>query len=198
MNLEQLMKAFDYHIEGGSEHLWKCYPNARYIDFSNTKVNAYATLLHSTVDHRVYEATVHAEDDAGNVLGPYRWRNPDFIDANAKEYADRDIEENLAWDDQKWVDLEVEEDFLEKATAIFRGRKFDNRVQVPLELDDDVLHQLMMEAHKQDITLNQLVTNLLQAEIDAHKALNDKLDTDDRSTSDIEHSHYWYDTTRNR
>lgn len=199
MTLEKLMKAFDYNIEGGSEHCWNCYPNSRYIDFSSSKTQSYGTLLHSTVNYTVYEATVYGELANGNVLGPYRWRDPAFIEANSKEYTERNIDENLAWDNQKWIDLEVEEDFLEKASAIFRGEGFDDRIQVPLDIEDDVFLRLALEAHKRDITVNQMVTEILQAELDAHKMMNEKVQSeDDRSTSDIEHSHYWYDTDRNR
>lgn len=199
MNLEQLMRAFDYHIEGGSEHCWNCYPNARYIDFQSQKYMAYGTLLHSTVDFTVYEATVYAENKDGDVLGPYRWRNPSFIEENRKEYMKRGIDENLAWDEEKWIDLEVEEDFLDKASAIFHGKDFDTRIQVPLDIEDDVFLQLALEAHKRDITVNQMVEEIIQAEIDSHKILNAQVESkDDRSTSDVEHSHYWYDTDRNR
>jgi predicted HicB family RNase H-like nuclease len=43
----------------------------------------------------------------------------------------------------------------------------DNRKEVELDLPDTELFDLMLMAHKQDITLNQLVENILREYIDA-------------------------------
>ena len=37
-----------------------------------------------------------------------------------------------------------------------------NRVTVEIELEDELLFQLMLLAHKQDITLNALIENILR------------------------------------
>ena len=44
----------------------------------------------------------------------------------------------------------------------------DNREDLVLNLEHDELYQLMLMAHEQDITLNQLVENILQQVIDQH------------------------------
>ena len=62
---------------------------------------------------------------------------------------------------------------MEKAKAIFENKPFDRRVEVPVELEDDVLLQLALEAHKRDITLNKMVEILLQNAIDAHRNVNE-------------------------
>lgn len=40
---------------------------------------------------------------------------------------------------------------------------------ITLNLDKDVLFELMLMAHEQDITLNQLVNNILREFIEGHK-----------------------------
>jgi len=40
---------------------------------------------------------------------------------------------------------------------------------VELDLDDDELFRLMRLAHEQDITLNQLINNILQQVVDMHE-----------------------------
>ena len=45
----------------------------------------------------------------------------------------------------------------------------DNRVEVELDLTENEIYQLAMEAHKRDITLNKLVEGILQEVIDKHK-----------------------------
>ena len=78
--------------------------------------------------------------------------------------------DSQAWDDTTWTDLEVDEDFLEKARAIMNDEDYDIRVKVPLNLPDDMMYQLMVNAHEQDITLNKLVENLLRERINAEDA----------------------------
>jgi predicted HicB family RNase H-like nuclease len=42
----------------------------------------------------------------------------------------------------------------------------DDRVIIGLELEQDLLYQLMLRAHEQDITLNQLVERILREYLD--------------------------------
>lgn len=44
----------------------------------------------------------------------------------------------------------------------------DNRVEVELELDEDLQFHLMLMAHDRDITLNQLVEQILREFIEAN------------------------------
>ena len=46
----------------------------------------------------------------------------------------------------------------------------DNRVPIEIELEETLQFELMKMAHQRDITLNQLVEELLRAFIDAHPA----------------------------
>lgn len=45
----------------------------------------------------------------------------------------------------------------------------DNRVIMKIDLEQDLLFQLMLLAHEQDITLNQLVERILREYIDNHE-----------------------------
>jgi hypothetical protein len=130
---------------------------------------AHVTVIFSTANQEVYEAEVSVKRDAWSEdMRPYRWLNPDSKDFMIAEAEQRNIDWQQAWDDVKWIDLDVEEDFFEKCIAIFNGQGFDKRVQVPIDLDNDTLLKLFTEAHKRDITLNQLITEILQKMIDEH------------------------------
>ena len=158
MHLSKINLALTHRITGGSTYHWQCYgPNARYLDYESDY--AHASVLFDSKTQVVYEASVNAKDEK---LTPYRWLNPEYKDAYYAESADKKIDPNNAWDDTDWCDLEVADDWLEKANAIFNGLQFDKRVQVPLELEDDLMLQLCMEAHKRDITLNKMVEQLLE------------------------------------
>jgi predicted HicB family RNase H-like nuclease len=45
----------------------------------------------------------------------------------------------------------------------------DNRVTIQIKFEQDVLYQLMLHAHEQDITLNQLIERILREYIDQHE-----------------------------
>jgi predicted HicB family RNase H-like nuclease len=121
------------------------------------------------VNQEVYEAEISIKRDMWDEdMRPYRWLNPDSKDFMIAEAKERNVKWRKAWDDVKYIDLETSEDFLEKAKAIFNGEKFDTRIQVPLELDDETMMQLFMEAHKRDITVNQMVEELLKHVIAKH------------------------------
>lgn len=168
MHLSKVNEALSHRITGGSDYHWECYgPDVRFLDFESD--HAHANVLFDTHTQEVYEATVTSKDES---IRPYRWLNPktkqDYID----ECNEKGIDFKNAWDAFDWCDLETEEDFLEKAEAIFNGESFDNRVQVPIELDDSELLQLMKLAHERDITFNQLVEEALWAAIDEFNAKN--------------------------
>ena len=99
----------------------------------------------------------------------YRIINPGFVKAYEKEAKQRIVDLNQAWDDVKFVDLDVVEDWLEKAQAIVAGEDYDTRVQMPLTLDNDQLFDLMKLAHERDVTLNQLVETVLREHIERHE-----------------------------
>lgn len=159
MNLQQINKAFQHRVTGGTEYMWNCYPDGRYIEYGCDL--ATANVVFDSMDQKIYEATIELKGDKR----PYRWVNPSYKQAMEDESDSRGVDKDEAWDDVKWIDLETEEDFLEKATAIFAGEEFDQRIQVPLELSEEEMLQLCMLAHSQDITLNQLVVNILMAAV---------------------------------
>lgn len=169
MHLSKINVALDHKITSGSEYGWQCYgPNARYMDYESDFANV--SVIFDTTNQTVYSAEVSVKREAWSEDSrPYRWLNPVFKDAMYAEALSRKVDPNQAWDNVEWIDLEVEEDFLEKAVAIFNGDEWDTRISVPLDLEDDLILQLAMEAHKRDITLNKMVEIVLQSAIHQYK-----------------------------
>ena len=171
MYLKQVNEITNHRITEGSEYCWNCYPNARYLSYESEF--AHVSVLYSTETQEIYEADVSIKVDnwfdEDKEMRPYRWLNPEYKDAMITEAKERKVKWRKAWDDVKWIDLEVTEDFLEKTKAIFNGESHDKRIQVPIELEDDVMLKLCMEAHKRDITLNQMVEKVLREVIDTHE-----------------------------
>lgn len=165
MHLSKVNEALGHHITGGSEYHWQCYgPDVRFLDFES--IHAHASVLFDTVTQEVYEVTLSSKDES---IRPYRWLNPETKQDYLAECKTRNIDPHCAWDDVNYVDLETEEDFLDKAEAIINGESFDTRVQVPIELDDSELLYLMKMAHERDITFNELVEDILWGVINAEK-----------------------------
>ena len=168
MHLSQVNELTNHRITEGSEYGWSCYPDARMLSYESNF--AYVSVVYSTETQEIYEADVSIKTYAWSEdQKPYRWLNPEHKDSMITEAKSRKVKWRKAWDEVKWVDLETEEDFIEKAKAIFNGQEHDKRVQVPIEVEDDVMLQLCMEAHKRDITLNKFVEEILQNLIDTTK-----------------------------
>jgi len=74
--------------------------------------------------------------------------------------------DDLAWDGVNYVDLESDDDFIQKALAIKAGEDYDTRVSIPLTLPEDELMVLFQLAHERDITFNQLCIEAIQEAID--------------------------------
>ncbi len=163
MDIRKIFEVFNYQISEGSEYQWKCYgPNARFLDFDNDF--ACASIILDSQNQTIYQAEVWIKDSEDS---PYRYINPDFAEKHKQESIARGVDIKIAFDNVKFVDLEIPEDFYEKAEAIWNNRSFDKRVQVPIE--DDLFLDLAIEAHKQDITVNVLVEKILLEVIENEK-----------------------------
>ena len=160
ITLKEWMEIVDYKITEGSDFGWLCYgKDVHMLDSWNGEQDGHSfTVIFDTKTQVVYE--VQAHDYVHNRA--YRMINEDFQKKAKKEARKRDVNRNMAWDDVDYVDLETDEDFLEKAQAIVNGTDYDTRVQVPLELDDDTMFQMMRMAHERDLTLNEFVEDLLR------------------------------------
>lgn len=157
MQLKQVNDILDHKIINGSEFLWNCYgPTTRFLDYSSEF--AEATIVFDSTTQEIYEAVITSKDLSKQ---PYRWLNPNTKQNFLDECHSKDLDPALAWDNTEYIDLETEQDFLEKARAVFNNLPYDERVQLPLELTTDEWHDLMKLAHERDITLNQLIAEIL-------------------------------------
>lgn len=168
ITIKQFMETVDYRIAEGSDFGWTCYgPNAYTLTSWNGDQNGWSVnMVFDTQTQTVYEV------DSCDYVNKraYRLINPDFKQANAKEAESRGCVPQEAWDDVSYVDLETDEDWLEKASAIVQGQDYDTRVQVPVDFSDEELLKYMKLAHEQDITFNQFVEQAIKALINQHQA----------------------------
>ena len=160
ITLKDFMVTIEYRITDGSSYGWRCYGNDAYcIDhWDQVQDGINLSIIFDTKNHTVYEATVYdyTTDRA------YRLTNPDFIQAHKDEAKLRGSNRDEAWDDVNYIDLETDEDFLEKATAIFQRKEYDTRVIIPLTLPDNEMLVLMSMAHERDMTFNDFIEEVLR------------------------------------
>jgi hypothetical protein len=169
ITLKEYFELIDYRVTEGSDYGWDCYgPNTHTISSWNGvhgRGGYSFNCVFDTKDQTVYEVEVcdYTNDRA------YRMINPDHVDAYSAEAQTRTVNPKEAWDDVDYVDLDVDDDFMQKCLAIRAGEPYDTRVSMPLVLEDDQLFDLMKLAHEQDVTLNTLVENMLRSYIALHE-----------------------------
>ena len=164
ITLQQWMELVNYRITEGDT--WLGYNgNAHHLSSWNGvhgKGGWSANIVFDTRDQTVYQVEVcdYTNDRAYRIINPLHKE-----DYNAEDPAFRD----QAWDDVNYTDLEVDEDWLDKAEAIVSGEVYDERVKVPVDFSDEDLLKYMKMAHERDITFNQFIEEALRAAIEEHK-----------------------------
>lgn len=163
ITLKQWMEVVGYRITEGSEFGWNCYGHKAYmLDSWNGDQNGHSfTIIFDTETQMVYE--VQAHDYTNNRA--YRMINPLYKEAQRTKAAEMGEFANMAYDDVNYTDLEVDEDWLDKATAIFDGVDYDTRVSIPVDFTDEELLKYMKLAHERDMTFNAFVEEALKAAI---------------------------------
>jgi hypothetical protein len=171
ITLKDFMEIVDYRITEGSDYQWACFgPTAYRLDSWNGEQDGHTvSVLFDTHSQEVYQ--VEAFDYSNERA--YRMTNSKYKDLFKEECQHRDVMD-VAWQrddgtDVEYVDLDVVEDFVEKARAIVTGEDYDTRVKVPVDFSDEELLTYMKMAHERDMTFNAFVEMALRAAIDEIK-----------------------------
>lgn len=165
ITIKQFMEVANYKIREGSDYQWTSYgPNAYVLDasLSDELDDNMCSIVFDTKNQTVYEVQTH--DYIRNRA--YRMINPVYKLAHGAECMSRNITDE-AWENVKFTDLDMDEDFIEKTKSILEGQEYDTRVQIEITLSDDEVIEYMKMAHKLDITFNELINRSLQSAIDA-------------------------------
>jgi hypothetical protein len=185
ITLKDFMELVDYKVTEGSEYCWDCFGSDAYsLSYWNQDHNGHSIcIIFDTRTHEVYavESCDYKHERA------YRLINPDYKDAHDNEANGREVDIDQAWDDVDYVDLDVDDDFIQKALAIVNDEDYDIRVSVPVDFTDEELLTYMKIAHERDITFNQLVEDALRAAIEEHK-MRDEYDFSDAECGPVEES----------
>ena len=162
ITVKEWMELVDYRITEGSTYGWRCYgPNAYGLSSWNGVhgVGGHSfDIVFSTKTQKVYEVTAH--DYTNNRA--YRLIVENKQDKHRKEAESRAVNVNEAWDEVDYVDLEVDDDFIQKALAIREGRDYSTDISLPLDLPDDLLMFAFKAAHAENMTFNDWMNKMLK------------------------------------
>ncbi len=165
ITLKEWMEIVNYRITEGWQHQWKCYgDDAQGLD---STIDDQCSICIIFRRNGLEVCEVQAHDYVNNRA--YRMINPDYQHLHDQEAKDKSVNVKQAWDDVEFIDLDVDDDFIQKALSIVAGETYDTRVQVPVEFSDEELLKYMKLAHERDITFNQLVEEALRAAIEESK-----------------------------
>ena len=158
ITLKQWMELVDYKITEGSDyHNTTFGDNVYCLDSWNQQQDGHSfCVIFDTRTQEVYEVQAH---DYKNQRA-YRLINTEYREPN---------ETSQAWDDVDYVDLEVEDDWIQKAQAIVNGEDYDTRVSVPIDFSDEELLKYMTLAHERDMTFNAFIEEALRHALDEFK-----------------------------
>lgn len=168
ITIRDFMEVVDYRITEGSDYCWPCFRDKPYsLSAWNGEYDGWSfNITFSTEDQTVFaaEACDYRNQRAYRLINP-GWRDSyfDYAKEHNPEYV------NQAWDDVDYVDLETDEDWLEKAEAIVAGEDYDTRVSIPLTISDDELLLIFRAAHEKDMTFNQFVEQAVKSMLDEFK-----------------------------
>jgi hypothetical protein len=177
LTVKEWMEVVDYKITEGSDYTWDCFGNNAYsLDSWNGDFDGHSfCITFDTKTQEVYQVEAH---DFRNGRA-YRMINPIYASAHAKETANRGVTDE-AWEDVNYVDLEADDDFMQKSLAIAAGEDYDTRVSVPIDFSDEELLKYMKLAHERDMTFNQFIEEALRSAIEDYKrdpeGMKDKAD----------------------
>lgn len=166
ITMKEWMELVDYKITETSDYGWACYgPNSYSLSSWNGihGNGGYSfNIVFSTKSQKVYEVDVC--DYTNNRA--YRMINPDYVKKHEKEAKNRNVNLNEAWDGVDYVDLEVDDDFIQKCLSIKAGEDYSTDVSIPLDLPDDLLMFAFKAAHAENMTFNDWINKMLKEFVD--------------------------------
>lgn len=161
MTLHDFFSMFDYKVTEGSEFYWNCFgPNCRFIELKNNEIGG--CVVFSKEDQEILQAEVY--DEAKNVA--YRWMPPSAKEKYFTECEVRNVPKMEAWEGCDFIDVETVNEFSDIVKSLIQGEPlegdFEGDMDVELELPHHVIVFLSLEAHKRNITLNEMINIVLR------------------------------------
>ena len=161
MDLKQCLEAVNYKIGEVSQFLWDSLGlNTRIWAFENKNGGEIGSFIANNSGDVLSVEVLYIDKNGNDKC--YRWIDADLKEAYFAEGKSKCINMDIFLDNTDYVDLETQEDMLEKMAAICKEEEFDQRIEVPLNLSDEDFLAVAKIAHSKDITFNAQVILVLE------------------------------------
>lgn len=118
MKYSKLLAVVNHKSSYAGEYLWESYGSASIYDLGETDDPIASAVVANGADasnRDVREITIATDDVAA-----YRWRDPDYSKAQSKEAKKRGIDNSIAFDSVRWIEVDSEQEILD-LLAIYAG-----------------------------------------------------------------------------
>jgi len=164
--LEEVFREFNYNIRGGGEYNWKCYGDgARYV---NLLLNGVACqIVFSEKTRGVFQVKTSRESNNGEDFKGYAIFFQPKRQKHIQEFNTKIREKNYlhAYDDKYYTEVFDWAYFLTKMRGLIDNTPDEDDGEITLELSADVVARLAFGAHKQNITLNEYINQILEKDL---------------------------------
>lgn len=163
ITLKEWMEVVNYRITEGSNYGWNCYGSDAYtLDSWNGDQEGHSlSIVFDQKTQEVYEVQIH--DYRYNRA--YRMINPAYKEAFEEEANSKNSWMLEAWENVDYVDLESDDDWIQKGLAVVAGEDYDTRISIPIDLPETELMFLFKAAHEADMTFNDFVEKVLREKL---------------------------------
>ena len=162
--LNEIIRATNYSNIKPDKYCWDSFgkfANLTYIEVEN----ASEEILSFIYDYRTQEVfLIHlSTDDTTH----YQWVSKNHFEKYNEECIKRGYDVNKVYDDSDIVYINVDDEtqILQQISSIFENITANNLSNLDFVLDDDLILPLAKMAHERDITLNQLITEIISNEV---------------------------------
>jgi len=157
MSLHDFFTLFDYKVTEGSDFCWNCFgPNSRFIELKYNDIGG--CVVFSKLNQEIFQAEVY--DEAKNIA--YRWMPPQAKIDYFAECEKRNVPKMEAWDGCEFVNVDSVSEFSGIVKSLIEGKDPEDDLEVELDLPHNVIVFLALEAHKRNITLNEMINIVLR------------------------------------
>lgn len=184
ITLKDFMEVTNYQYTESAQYQWKCFGDtAQSIDYWNRDDDGFTiSITHDLMSSTVYVMEVF--DYNKDNERAWRWINPNFVDSYYNDAKSRSLDPDEAYDGVKFIDCD-EKAIMKEARKLMdpdnktvhncnisgEPNKDDSEDDslVELDLKNYEILSLALEAHRRDITLNQMVELVLMDAIQRYK-----------------------------
>lgn len=163
--INAFLRAANWQVTEGTAFGWDCFgPNIRYLIASINETDVHASAIFSTESKELYVMELFVAEQNTN----RRWINPKYQETYRSAFIARALDPDRADEVSQFIDTDFD-DMLRRTTEAFSGPRYSD---IDLHLEEEVAVAAMKVAHGKDITLNELVDEILRDAIQRARAEN--------------------------